>query len=183
MPTIFTTPILSPLLRKTSQAILKLSGWEVVGEIPPELKHCVVIGAPHTTNWDLPTSLLLAFALNAEMQWVGKASIFRFPFGTLMRFMSGIPVDRSKSGNMVTATVEKFKSEPVLRLLMAPEGTRAQAEQWKTGFYYIAHGAQVPIAMAFVDYKKRRGGIGGVFKTTGDYVADLGAIQAAYQMF
>ena len=183
MPTIFTTPILTPLLRQASRTILKLSGWQVVGEVPPDLKHCVVIGAPHTTNWDLPTSLLIAFALDAEMQWVGKASIFRFPFGAVMRFMSGIPVDRSQSSNMVAATVAKFHSEPVLRLLMAPEGTRSNVTEWKSGFYYIAHGAKVPIVMAFVDYKKRRGGIGGIFYTTGDYEADLAAIKAAYQTF
>lgn len=179
--TIFNTPIIRPLLLGMSRLVLKVSGWTVVGEIPKDLKQCVVIAAPHTTNWDLPTSLMIAFALKTDLQWIGKKTIFRFPFGGLMRWLGGVPIDRSQSNNMVAATVEKFQTLPVLRIMMAPEGTRSTVKQWKSGFYHIAHGAQIPIALGFVDYKNRRGGILGTFKTSGDYEADLAAILKQYQ--
>ena len=181
--TMFTTPIIHPLLRMLSIVMLKVCGWRVEGEFPKELKQCVVIGAPHTTNWDMPFSLMIAFALNTPLYWVGKSSIFRFPFGFLMRWMGGIPVDRSKSHNMVEATITKFSSFSELRIMMAPEGTRSEVQSWKSGFYYIAHGANVPIVLGYIDYKKKRGGILGVFTPSGDYEDDLKLIQARYQPY
>jgi 1-acyl-sn-glycerol-3-phosphate acyltransferase len=181
LTTMFTTPIIRPLLRGFSRITLKLLGWKVVGNMPEDIKQCVLIAAPHTTNWDMPLSLMIAFSLKTQLHWVGKQSIFKFPFGGLMRWMGGIPVDRSHANNMVNATIEKFKEFPELRIMMAPEGTRARVTQWKSGFYHIAHGAQVPIVLAFVDYKNKRGGIGKMFTTSGDYEKDIIVIREFYK--
>ncbi|MEY3665819.1 MAG: hypothetical protein RLZZ153_2001, partial [Pseudomonadota bacterium] len=159
-------------------------GWRFEGAIPRELQQAVVIGAPHTSNWDLPFLLMAAFALNRKIHWLGKAQIFRFPFGRLMRWMGGIPVDRSRSNNLVDAAVQCFsdRQQPLL-LLVPPEGTRSSVKQWKTGFYYIALGAQVPVVMAYMDYASRVCGVGRQFRPTGDVESDMTAIRTYYAPF
>ena len=179
--TLFSTPLITPCLRLLSRFILRVSGWKIEGEIPAELKRCVIIGAPHTTNWDLPISLMIAFSLNSQLNWMGKASIFRFPFGGIMRWLGGIPVDREKTTNLVAATVEQLSTQPELRILIAPEGTRAKTKGWKSGFYYMADGAKVPLVLAFVDYPNKRGGIGKIMPTSGNFEADMQTIMAFYQ--
>lgn len=179
--TMFTTPIICPLLRGFSRIMLKLLGWRVVGSMPEDIKQCVLIGAPHTSNWDMPLSLMMALSLDTQLHWVGKQSIFKFPFSGLMRWMGGIPVDRSHANNMVEASIAKFKEFPELRIMIAPEGTRARVKQWKSGFYHIAHGAHVPIALAFIDYKNKCGGIGKFMTTSGDYDKDMREINAFYK--
>lgn len=179
--TLFSTPLITPCLRLLSRFILRVSGWKVEGEIPAELKRCVIIGAPHTTNWDLPISLMIAFSLNSQLNWMGKASIFRFPFGGIMRWLGGIPVDREKTTNLVAATVAQLNTQPELRILIAPEGTRAKTKGWKSGFYYMADGAKVPLVLAFVDYPNKRGGIGKIMPTSGNFEADMQTIMAFYQ--
>lgn len=179
--TMFTTPVIRTLLRGFSRVMLKLLGWKVIGSMPEDTKQCVLIAAPHTTNWDMPLSLMIAFSLDTQLHWIGKQSIFKFPYNGLMRWMGGIPVDRSHANNMVEASIAKFKEFPELRIMMAPEGTRARVKQWKSGFYHIAHGAQVPIALAFVDYKNKRGGIGKFMSTSGDYEKDMQEINAFYK--
>lgn len=179
--TLFSTPLITPCLRLLSRFILRVSGWKVEGAIPAELKRCVIIGAPHTTNWDLPISLMIAFSLNSQLNWMGKASIFRFPFGGIMRWLGGIPVDREKTTNLVAATVEQLNTQPELRILIAPEGTRAKTKGWKSGFYYMADGAKVPLVLAFVDYPNKRGGIGKIMPTSGNFEADMQTIMAFYQ--
>ena len=104
--TIFTTPVVNTLLRGFSLAFLKLTGWTVEGALPPQAAKSVFIAAPHTSNWDLPYTLMVAFALRLNPYWMGKASIFRFPFGGLMRWLGGIAVDRSKSNNLVAASAQ-----------------------------------------------------------------------------
>jgi 1-acyl-sn-glycerol-3-phosphate acyltransferase len=181
--TMFSTPVVYPILRFISLSVLKLLGWKVQGEVPKEFKKFVMIAAPHTTNWDMPFSLMIAFAFNTQLNWMGKSSIFKFPFGGLMRWMGGIPVDRSRSTNVVGATVAAFSQYDELRIMMSPEGTRSDVPHWKSGFYHIAHGADVPIVLGFIDYKSKVGGILGSFKTTGDYDSDLKTIQAYYQPY
>lgn len=178
--TIFNTPIVQPALKAISRFVLRLRGWKVEGEIPDGLSQCVLIAAPHTTNWDMPFSLMIAFVLDTPLYWVGKSSIFKFPFGGLMRWMGGIPVDRSRSTNMVAATVEQFKQCPELKIMMAPEGTRSDVKAWKSGFYHIADGARVPIVLGFIDYANKRGGILGSYIPSGNYEQDLKEIQAKY---
>lgn len=178
--TMFDTPVINTLFRWISIVVLKLAGWKSIGESPADLKKCVMIAAPHTSNWDLPFMLMIAFVLRKKIYWMGKEQIFKFPFKRLMMWMGGIPVDRSKSNNMVQASVDAITNAEQMYLIVPPEGTRAKVTYWKTGFYHIAHNAGVPILMGFLDYTNKTGGILGTFETTGDIDADMKAIQKAY---
>ena len=182
--TIFDTPVVNTLLRALSVGFLKLAGWTVEGALPPGAAKCVLIAAPHTSNWDLPFTLMVAFQLRLHVYWMGKASIFRFPFRGLMMWLGGIPVQREKSTNLVAASVEAIQSAaPPLALVVPLEGTRSKTSYWKTGFYFIAVGAGVPIVMAYMDYARKRSGLGPVFVPSGDLDKDMQAIKAFYAPF
>ena len=182
--TLFDTPVVNTILRGLSIVIMKLMGWKVEGELPPNGQKCVLIAAPHTSNWDLPYTLMVAFVLHLNIYWMGKRQLFRFPFRTLMMWLGGIPVTRESSNNLVAASVEAMKNaKGPLQLVVPPEGTRNKTRYWKTGFYYIAVGAQVPIVMAYMDYERRISGLGPVFHPTGDIEADMVAIKAFYAPF
>ncbi len=182
--TIFDTPVVNTLLRGFSVAFLKIAGWKVEGSLPPDGVKCVLIAAPHASNWDLPFTLMVAFVLRLKIYWMGKEQIFKPPFRGIMMWLGGIPVDREKSTNLVAASVEAIKAaEGPLQLIVPPEGTRSGTRFWKTGFYYIALGAQVPIVMAYMDYEKKVSGLGPVFLPTGDIDADMAAIKAFYAPF
>jgi 1-acyl-sn-glycerol-3-phosphate acyltransferase len=182
--TVFETPVVSTLLRAGSLAYMRLAGWRIEGNLPAEANRCVLIAAPHTSNWDLPYTLMAAFALRLNIRWMGKASIFRPPFGGLMRWLGGIPVRREQSNQLVAATVEALKAaDAPLQLVVPPEGTRSKVQRWKTGFYYIALGAELPIVMAYIDYADKRGGLGPVFYPTGDIDRDMVFIKAFYAPF
>ncbi|MGA8393046.1 MAG: lysophospholipid acyltransferase family protein [Burkholderiaceae bacterium] len=182
--TIFTTPVVNTLLRGLSLAFLKLTGWKVEGSLPPDCPKCVLIAAPHTSNWDLPYTLMVGFALRLNLYWMGKESIFRPPFGGAMRWLGGISVDREKSTNLVAASVEALRAaDGTVQLTVPPEGTRSKTRYWKTGFYHIAQGAQVPIVMAYMDYARKVSGLGPVFHPTGDIERDMETIKAFYAPF
>ncbi|MEH6577284.1 MAG: lysophospholipid acyltransferase family protein [Amphritea sp.] len=180
-PTIFATAIIKPLLRWVSRSVLRLRGWKVDYSGIEGVDKCVVIGAPHTSNWDLPYALMLAFGADIPIYWMGKIQIFRFPFRHLMMWLGGIPVDRARSHNVVDAAIEQFNNQDQLFLVIAPEGTRSSVTQWKSGFYHIAHGAQVPILLAFLDYSTKTAGIVRQYHTSGDIDKDLPEIQGFYQ--
>jgi 1-acyl-sn-glycerol-3-phosphate acyltransferase len=155
-----------------------------VGELPPEGRKSVLIAAPHTSNWDLPYMLMVGFAMGLNIYWMGKVQIFRFPFGPLMRWLGGIPVQRENANNLVAASAEALKSATgSVQLVVPPEGTRSKVRYWKTGFYYIAMGAQVPIVMSFLDYGNKVSGLGPMFEPTGDIEADMVRIKAFYAPF
>jgi 1-acyl-sn-glycerol-3-phosphate acyltransferase len=182
--TIFNTPLLSPALRAVSRTMFRALGWRLDGLIPSDLRQAVVIGAPHTSNWDLPYALMAAFVLDRKLHWLGKAQIFRFPFAGLMRWMGGIPVDRSRSNNLVDAAVRCFADQRApLLLLVPPEGTRKEVERWKTGFYFIALGAEVPVVMAYMDHATRTCGVNRLFHPTGNLESDMTDIRAYYAPF
>lgn len=182
--TLFDTPIVNSFLRGFSIAFFKLAGWKIEGALPPDIKKCVLIGAPHTSNWDLPYTLMVAFVLHLRIYWMGKASIFKPPFGGIMRWLGGIAVDREKNNNLVAASAEALMAAagPV-QLVVPPEGTRSKTRYWKTGFYYIAVGAKVPIVIAYMDYSRKVAGLGPVFYPTGDIEKDMIAIKAFYAPF
>ena len=182
--TIFDTPVVNTVLRGLSLAVLKLAGWKVSGQLPANGRKCVMIAAPHTSNWDLPYTLMVAFALHLNIYWMGKEQIFRPPFRGLMMWLGGIPVRRESANNVVAASIESLQSaDGPVQLVVPPEGTRSKARYWKTGFYYIAVGAQVPIVMAFMDYERKISGLGPVFEPTGDIEADMVTIKAFYAPF
>jgi 1-acyl-sn-glycerol-3-phosphate acyltransferase len=182
--TIFTTPIVNTALRALSLAVLKLAGWKVEGSLPAEQSKCVLIAAPHTSNWDLPYTLMVAFALQLNIYWMGKSQIFRWPFGGLMRWLGGISVDREQASNLVAASAAALSAaDGPVQLVVPPEGTRSKTRYWKTGFYWIAHTAKVPIVMAYMDYPRKLSGLGPVFMPTGDVDADMAAIKAYYSQY
>jgi 1-acyl-sn-glycerol-3-phosphate acyltransferase len=179
--TIFDTPVVNTLLRWASVLFLRLTGWKIIGTLPPGAVKSVLIAAPHTSNWDLPYTLLVAFVLRLNVYWIGKASLFRSPFRGVMMWLGGIPVDRTQSNNLVAASSAAImQATGSLQLIVPPEGTRSGTRYWKTGFYYIALGADVPIVLAYLDYDKKVGGLGPLFKTSGDIDADMAAIKAFY---
>jgi 1-acyl-sn-glycerol-3-phosphate acyltransferase len=182
--TIFDTRVVNTTLRCLSLTVLKLTGWTIEGALPAHVSKCVVIAAPHTSNWDLPYTLMVAFALRLQIYWMGKSSIFSFPFGALMRWLGGISVNRSQTSNLVDFYAQALvKAEGQLHLVVPPEGTRSKTRYWKTGFYYIALQAKVPIVMAYMDYSRKVSGLGPLFHPTGDIDRDMVAIRAFYAPF
>ena len=182
--TIFTTPGVNTVLRLLSTSFLRWTGWQITGQAPAGHPKCVLIAAPHTSNWDLPYTLMVAFALRLNIYWMGKRQIFRWPFGGLMRWLGGIAVDRSQSTNLVAASAQALRvAEGSVHLVVPPEGTRSQTRHWKTGFYWIAHEAGVPIVLAYMDYPRKLSGLGPVFTPTGDIDADMAKIKAYYSQY
>lgn len=181
--TIFDTPIVNPLMRAVSWLVLRLMGWRTEGMTPEAIgayPKYVLIAAPHTSNWDFPITLMVCFVLRLRVYWMAKASLFAWPIGWLSRWLGGIPIDRSASNNTVHNTIAAFAARERLAVIVAPEGTRGKVTHWKTGFYHMAHGADVPIALAYLDFKRKVGGIGAMFRTTGDIGADMAEIQRFY---
>jgi 1-acyl-sn-glycerol-3-phosphate acyltransferase len=160
--------------------LLKLAGWRAEATEYPASKF-VLIAAPHTTNWDLYFMLACGWTLGLRVSWIGKDSLFRFPVGGLMRWLGGVPVDRSRHQNQVQAAAALFQDRGSLILAVAPEGTRGKAEYWRSGFYYMALEARVPIGLGFLDYGRRVGGILGFYDPTGDIHADMAHFREAYR--
>ena len=178
--TIFTTPVISHLFYLISWIALKLSGWRLEGH-PPEDKKYVLVAVPHTSNWDFPITLAFCFVFRIKIYWMGKASLFKGVCGPIMRFMGGISVDRSKSTNTVDQVVAAFDAADEMVVTIPVEGTRGQVERWRTGFYYIALGAKVPIGRAFLDYKRKMGGFLAPFQPTGDIEADMAEMKKSFE--
>lgn len=177
--TIFDTPVLKTLLRWFSIFFLRIAGWRIEGRFPVIPKF-VLVGAPHTSNWDFPYGLLILFVFRTKIYWLGKEALFRMPFKWFFKWLGGIPVDRSKSSNIVAHSIQRFHQNENLILTIAPAGTRKRVKKWKTGFYHIANGANVPIVLGFLDYRLKVGGIGPVIYPTGDIEADMKTIRAFY---
>ena len=182
--TIFDTPVVNTLLRAFSRLTLRITGWKVEGALPVHAAKSVLIAAPHTSNWDLPYTLMVAFALRLNPYWMGKHTIFKAPFGPIMRWLGGIAVNRDQANNLVAASAQAIReADGPVQLIVPPEGTRSKTRCWKTGFYYIAQTAGVPIVMAYMDYAAKRSGLGPLFQPTGDVEADMAAIKAFYAPF
>jgi 1-acyl-sn-glycerol-3-phosphate acyltransferase len=177
--TIFNTPVLKAFLYRASRLILGLTGWRIEGQLP-SIPKFVLVGAPHTSNWDLPYTLLMAFGLRAKIHWMGKETLFRSPFKGFFQWLGGIPVKRSISHNLVEQSIQQFNRNNQLILTIAPAGTRQRVIRWKTGFYHIACGAEVPIVLGFLDYRRKAGGIGPVVYPTGNITVDMETIKAFY---
>ena len=167
------------LLGTLSAVILKLIGWKIVGELP-DVPKFVIIAAPHTSNIDFPIGLMWMYASGLRINWVGKHSLFESPLGGLYYRLGGIPVKRDRNYNFVDQMVDAFDGSEMMKLAITPEGTRSKSSYWKSGFYYIACGADVPIVMAFFDYPTREVGIGGVIEPCGDIQTDFEIIQNFY---
>jgi 1-acyl-sn-glycerol-3-phosphate acyltransferase len=166
--------------KRLARWLLRLVGWTVVME-PEELPaKYVLIGVPHTSNWDFPIGMSALVALGIKRTWVGKHTLFKPPLGWFMRAFGGVPLDRSKRHNFVEQVIAAFEEADRMVIALTPEGTRSHTRFWKTGFYYIALGARVPIVLGFIDYERKRVGFGPLFEPTGDLEADLKIIRSFY---
>jgi 1-acyl-sn-glycerol-3-phosphate acyltransferase len=158
----------------------KLMGWKIVGTIDPTIKKCVMMVMPHTSNHDFYLGIFTRGITGLEMNWVGKKELFRFPFGYYFKYMGGEPLDRSGGLNKVDSIAAIFKKRDVFRLAVAPEGTRKKVSELKTGFYYIAMKANVPIIPVAFDFGKKEVNLGSPFHPTGNIEADLAILKKHY---
>jgi 1-acyl-sn-glycerol-3-phosphate acyltransferase len=161
------------------RASYAISGWKVVGNIP-DIPKFVLIVAPHTSNWDFFVGVGALFGLGLRLSFLGKDSIFVQPAGAILRWLGGMPVDRSVSGDRVTQMVDAFNKHDRLIFGLTPEGTRRRVSEWKTGFYHVAAGAKVPIVPVAFDYGKKAVIIGEPFHPTGDVAGDIAKLRAFF---
>lgn len=167
------------LLGTISRLILKLLGWQVEKSLPACSRYVLVV-APHTSYWDFPLTMLGMAATGIRFHLAATKGIFRWPFGTLMRLLGVIPVNRSMRSDFVEKMVSLFDERKDFILAIAPEGTRMKTDHWKTGFYYIALEAKVPIALGYMDYGKKVIGVGPTLKPSGNIEEDFGFIRDFY---
>ena len=174
------------MFEKIAEQSLKMMGWEIDNHWPLDLDQCVMIAAPHTSNWDALYARLALKALGVNVRLTIKDSYMKFPFGPFVRALGGIGIDRTPKAegeprpSMVEVMTDLFKEHPKLVMLVTPEATRAKQQQWKTGFYHVATSAGVPIALAYMDYAKKKTGVGKIVYPTGDYEKDMAEIMDFY---
>ncbi len=156
-------------------------GWKIDQVYPMEIKKSVIIVFHHTSNWDFPIGILLRPILHLDTRYVGKKSLFFFPLGILMRALGGVPVDRSKHSNFVDAVASLFNDYESFKITITPEGSRSKATKLKSGFYYIALKANVPIVRCKFDWGRMTVGFSEPFYPTGDYEADLPEILSYFK--
>ncbi|MEJ5225354.1 MAG: lysophospholipid acyltransferase family protein [Anaerolineales bacterium] len=168
------------LSQHLGHSILALFGWRFE-MTDPGVKKYVLIGAPHTSNWDFILMLLVMLAGKLPIRWLGKDTAFRGPLGLLMRALGGIPVNRRERTRLVEQIANRFTQSESLIIAIAPEGTRSNSLHWKSGFYYMALTANVPIVMGYLDYANRRCGLGPSFVPSGDIHADFEIIRDFYK--
>lgn len=156
-------------------------GWRINGWIDPQLKKCVIIVVPHTSWVDFAIGVLARGCIGLEMHFVAKKELFRFPFGAYFRWMGGAPLDRQKSENKVDVIAGLFRKRSVFRLAIAPEGTRKRVEEWKSGFYYIALKADVPVVAVAFDYAQKEVVLAPPYRLTGSYETDIKILESHYK--
>ena len=180
MRTIFNTPLITPALRGLSEFYLRLYRWHVVGQLP-DIPKFVIVGAPHTSNWDFVMFLALAFVLKGDLRYMGKKELFYPPYGWFFRWCGGVPVDRSKPHGLVEQTVQAIQESDRFQLVITPEGTRKKVGKWKQGFYHIAKQADIPVVTGFVDSRTKTCGIGPTFTLTDDMETDIKSMQSFFK--
>jgi len=158
-----------------------MGGWQVEGGIPAEVKKCVMVAAPHTSNFDFGITRAVFYMLDIKVRYLAKKELMTFPLGGFFKATGAISVERDKKSNLVDHMVDILNRSEEMVILVAPEGTRKLSEKWKTGFYYAALKAEVPIILAFLDYKRKVGGIGHMFYPTGDLISDMQQIKDFYR--
>lgn len=165
--------------------LFRLGGWKITHYLPKEIKRCVIVAAPHTSNWDFMYGMGALKIMKLRMRFTIKKEWIRFPLKKLMQNLGALPIDRSPKSDgskksAVEAMAELFDTHEELLLLITPEGTRSRVEKWRTGFYYVALNAKVPLALGFMDYKTRTCGIDKILYPTGDFYKDMKEVMAFY---
>ena len=161
------------------KAFLRVAGWKTEGERPAADRY-VIIAAPHTSNWDMPFMLAMAFVYDIPVRWMGKHTLFKAPFASFFKRLGGIPIVRHRPGGVVGQMVEHFENNDSLALMVPAEGTRSHVDYWKSGFYHIARGADVPVILSYLDVSKKVGGVGPAIELTGDFGADMDKMREFY---
>ncbi len=167
------------MLTILSKLVLKMFGWSVENTLTFENKY-ILVGAPHTSNWDFLLAILAILSLGIRFLWIGKHTLFQGVGGLFFKSIGGIPVDRSVRSSLVDYTTELFNTRENMVLCIAPEGSRSRTSYWRTGFYYIALAADVPVVLGYIDYRTKKLGIGHSFHPTGNIVADMEIIKEFY---
>ncbi|MFT3980861.1 MAG: 1-acyl-sn-glycerol-3-phosphate acyltransferase [Ferruginibacter sp.] len=174
------------MIRRLCQWIFRISGWKASSDVPPEIKKCIIIGAPHTSNWDFWYCMATFKIYRLPIRFTIKQEWMRFPMSLIMKPLGAIGIDRSPRGpanerpSFVEAMTELFHQNESLIIVVTPEGTRSRNDKWKTGFYHIAKAASVPICMGYVDYARKQTGICNPFYAT-DYETDMKKIMDFYK--
>lgn len=153
--------------------ILKRLGWKIDEKSPDGVKKAVVVVGPHTSNWDFVIGKITFMHYGIKASFLIKKDLFFFPLGPILKSMGGIPVDRKRKNNMREQAEKLFSENDEFFLIFTPEGTRKYQPNWKKGFYYIAQQANVPIYIAYIDYKKKTGGFHSLFEPTGNVDEDI----------
>jgi 1-acyl-sn-glycerol-3-phosphate acyltransferase len=177
--TFFNTPFFSRIFHYLARFFLWLFGWKVEGQLP-DLPKFVLIGAPHTSNWDFLMFLGVVFTLRANVHFMGKAELFRGPLGGFLHWCGGIPVDRTKSQGLVEQMVQTYRESDRFILMITPEGTRHKVREWKRGFYHIAKNAGIPVVLAILDGARKAVKVGQVVNLTEDMEGDMKTIQGFF---
>ena len=170
-------------MKKIAGFIMYLLGWEITGKLPPEIKKAVIIVAPHTSLWDFVYGRLAFWMLGLPVKFMITAKYFKPLLGWLLTILGGEPVTNSHPARQLFEMLSKFKTFDTFYVVITPEGTRALVKNWKKGFYQIARSAEVPVVLAFIDYKFKKGGLGPVFYPSGDFEKDLPEIEQFYLNF
>ena len=165
--------------RLISRAFFSLSRWTLETQPAPE-RPTVLIGAPHTSNWDFVLMLGISWGLGMDVRWLGKDSLFKGWRGPIMRSLGGIGVDRSAPSQVVGELVSQMQSEGPIGLVVTPDGTRSGHTHWKSGFYRIAREAEMPVTLGYVDRTTMTTGLGPTIDLTGDVAHDMERIRAFY---
>ena len=165
--------------RLAASAFWSLSRWKLVSE-PAPTRPTILIGAPHTSNWDFILMLAIAWRLGMDVRWLGKSSLFKGWRGPLMRGLGGIPVDRSDASRVVAEVVDEVDSGKIFGLVVTPDGTRKGHSHWKSGFYRMAERTGLPLTLGYVDRTTMTAGLGPTMDVTGNVVADMDLIRAFY---
>lgn len=168
-----------PVQRALGRALLALLRFRVTGTVP-DVPRCVIIAAPHTSNWDFVVAMAALLGLDLRVTWLGKHTIFRGPLGALWRALGGVPVDRASPDDVVASAVALFTSGGPVYLALSPEGTRRRVERWKSGFWRIARAAGVPILPVALDYDRREVALFDLFVPTADYDQDHASLRGRF---
>lgn len=169
-----------PIRRGSAHLFWKLSKWTYVPESPRFSGSRVVIGAPHTSNWDFVFMLCIAWSEGLRPRWLGKKSLFSGWRRPIMRALGGIPVDRANPAGLVDTLVAEMRADPDLVIVVTPEGTRSAGTRWRSGFYRIAMAAGAPLTLGYIDRPSRTCGLGDTLRLTGDMSSDMDRIRAFY---
>jgi len=174
------SPRVGPVLHAVGRLWLWVFGWRTEGVVP-EVARAVFVAAPHTTGWDLPFTLGVAWSMGMRVSWVGKDSLFKGAFGWFFRALGGVAVVRDQKLSQVQRIAAAMRGQERVFLVIAPSGSRAKQEHWKSGFLHIAREAQVPILLAFLDYSRKAGGLGPLLNPTGNLSTDMDQVRAFYK--